>query len=695
MKKILYGTAIAAIIVSCDASKKVTESANNKPSKDDINVTDNNPQKNMETIDPTYLDRSIRPQDDFFMFSNGTWVKENPVPPSESRWGSFNELDQANKKKLTKILEEFQNGTYHKGEFQQILGDYYNAYLDMEKRNELGIHAIEKELTYVNGINSKNSIPSAIAYLHNQGIGSLFRFGVRQDMKNVDGHIASFSQGGIGLPNKEYYTDESKKDILEKYTDFIAKMSMLQEKQRAGHEEIAKRVVDFETRLANQMMTRAELRVPENTYNLMSREDAINKAGTFDFDAYLRDTGIESFDTLVVGQPDFLTNLSVMMEEVSLEEWKDYLNWCVLNHYAGHLNQKFVEENFNFYGKVLSGKSEMKPINERAISEITGMDIGELLGKAFVGRYFSELAQQRVNDMVDNLLLVFGERINQLEWMSDETKTQANNKLDAIGRKLGFPHKWEDYSSIKISRESYIDNINSCAVYSRKKNLEKLYKPVDKDEWGMPAHMVNAYYHPLLNEIVFPAGIMQPPFFSEKYEDAVNYGRMGMVIGHEFTHGFDDMGSKFAADGSFNNWWTEEDRKAFEERTGILGETFSNFCPFEGQCVNPALTMGENIADLGGLTLAYNAYKRTDEFKSGIEREGFTPGQRFFIAYAQLWKINYTDEELKNRLVNDPHSPGMYRVNGPLMNCPEFFKEFNVQESDPMRNSTEKCANIW
>jgi putative endopeptidase len=279
--------------------------------------------------------------------------------------------------------------------------------------------------------------------------------------------------------------------------------------------------------------------------------------------------------------------------------------------------------------------------------------------------------------------------------MSDETKKEATNKLNSIGRKLGFPSKWEDFSALTFTADNYIENLKMESKFSHFKNMNELSKPVDKEKWGMPAHMVNAYYHPLLNEIAFPAGIMQAPFFDENAEDAVNYGRIGMVIGHEFTHGFDDMGSKFAADGSFKNWWTESDRKLFEEKTGILGETFSGFCPIDGHCVNPDLTMGENIADLGGLTMAYYAYKRTQEFKSGKEVNGFTPAQRFFISYAQLWKINYTEEELKNRIANDPHSPGMYRVNGPLMNCPEFFEAFNVKEGDKMRNPQTKVARIW
>ncbi|MEN9999679.1 MAG: hypothetical protein RI922_2669, partial [Bacteroidota bacterium] len=457
----------------------------------------------------------------------------------------------------------------------------------------------------------------------------------------------------------------------------------------------AQNVIAFESKLAAASMAPAELRIPEKTYNLMSRKDAMAATGSFNLDSYLSAVGSKSFDSIVVSQPEFLKSINNLMIEESIEVWKDYLLWTTINHYAGHLNEKFVEANFAFYGKVLSGKSEMKPLEDRVIDEITNKEFGEILGKAFVEKYYSKKAQERVNTMVDNLLIVFKERIAGLEWMSDETKKEATNKLNSIGRKLGFPSKWEDFSALTFSSDEYISNLKLESKFSHLKNMNDLTKPVDKEKWGMPAHMVNAYYHPLLNEIAFPAGIMQAPFFDENAEDAVNYGRIGMVIGHEFTHGFDDMGSKFAADGSFKNWWTESDRKLFEEKTGILGETFAAFCPIEGNCVNPDLTMGENIADLGGLTMAYYAYKRTEEFKSGKEVNGFTPAQRFFISYAQLWKINYTEEELKNRIANDPHSPGMYRVNGPLMNCPEFFEAFNVKEGDKMRNPQEKVARIW
>jgi len=686
-KNTLLALSIGAItLIACDTVKETTDEIT-----EDVVATATG-----QTIDLDYMDPTVRPQDDFFQFANGSWTKNNPVPASESRWGSFNELDLANKAKLTKILETAKNTKdAPKGSATQLLGDYYASYMNLEQRNQRDIEVISDELSRIDKMNSKKDIVYVVAEHHIAGINTLFSFGVGQDLKDVDNHISYMGQGGMGLPNKDYYFSEDKSDIRDKYMIHISGMMELCGWKADEAMNFAESVLEFEKVLAESAMTPAERRIPENTYNKRSREVMTQRSKGFELEDYFSLIGSNSFDSLVVGQPKFMDAVFQQVNNAPLQQWKNYLTWKVVNHYAGHMNQKFVQKNFDFYGTVLSGKKEMKPLNERAIDEITHMTFGEVLGKAFVEQHYSESAQRRVNELVDNLLIVFRERINELEWMSDETKKEALNKLNSIGRKLGFPSKWEDFSNLEFTRESYIDNIREMARYDHKKNMSKLHEPVDKDEWGMPAHMVNAYYHPLLNEIAFPAGIMQAPFFSDKYEDAVNYSRIGMVIGHEFTHGFDDMGSKFAADGSFKNWWSESDRKLFDERTAKLGATFSGFCPIDGHCVNPQLTMGENIADLGGLTLAYHAYKRTAEYKSGIKKKGYTPSQRFFIGFAQLWKINYTDEELKNRIANDPHSPGMYRVNGPLMNCPEFFEAFDVKEEDPMRNSSETISKIW
>jgi putative endopeptidase len=689
LKLASFGIVTISILYSCKSAEKTSL-------KESDTSTVISLEKELSTIDMGYLDKNIPPADDFFEFSNGTWLKNNPIPASESRWGSFNELENNNKRKLISILDSLSSdNAATKGSDAFILGKYYASYINIEKRNELDMSPIQSDLDKIKNMKSRGEIVDIIAEQHKNGIGSLFGFGVSQDLKNVDYHISYLRQGGLGLPNKDYYLNENKKDILVKYGDHISNVFKLAGYSETEAKEMSSSVVRFETELAKSMMSPAELREPERTYNKRSLQETAVLFGKFDFENYLSSIGSLSFDSLIVSQPDFVRKASQLFNTEEMPVWKAYLTWKTLRHYSGTLSERFVNESFNFYGKVLSGKSEMKPIKERAIDDITNKDFGELLGKAFVEKYFSAEAQQRVNTMVDNLLLVFGKRIENLDWMSAETKKEALHKLSSIGRKLGFPSKWEDYSALDFKSDAFVANVKSENQFTFKKELTDLKKPVDKDKWGMPAHMVNAYYHPLLNEIAFPAGIMQPPFFDEKAEDAVNYGRIGMVIGHEFTHGFDDKGSKFAADGTFKNWWTEADRAKFEEKTGTLGETFSTFCPIEGHCVSPQLTMGENIADLGGLTMAYYAYTLTDEFKAGKLREGFTPAQRFFIAYAQLWKIKYTEAEMKNRIANDSHSPGMYRVNGPLKNCPEFFDAFGVKEGDKMRNPASKVVKIW
>jgi putative endopeptidase len=564
----------------------------------------------------------------------------------------------------------------------------------MTRRNELGALPINEDLQKIEALQNMDGLQALVSGLHKDGIGAFFGFGVGQDLKNVATNVAYLGQGGIGLPNRDYYYDEKYATIRDAYVKHIEASLALAEIPNAA--KAAQKVFDFEMKLAQTMLRPSEMREPEKTYNKQSFAEVQRSFGPhFNFKLYLTELGCQTPDTIVVSNPAFNTQLAQIWEEVSIEALKSYLQWCIINHYAGHLNEAFVQLNFNFYEGVLSGKREQQPIYEQAIEEMTNLEVGELLGKAFVDKHFSKAAQERVNEMVDNLLYVYKERIEQLDWMTDATKKEAIIKLNAIGRKLGFPSKWEDYSSLRFFADRYALNYREMSRYSVAKNLSELGKPVDQEKWGMPAHMVNAYYHPLLNEIAFPAGIMQAPFFDEKFEDAVNYGRIGMVIGHEFTHGFDDMGSKFAADGSFTNWWTEEDRMLFEEKTKLLGATFSGFCPMEDHCVNPELTMGENIADLGGLTMAFYAYQRTAEFKANETVAGYTPAQRFFIAYAQLWKIKYTDAEMKKRLATDPHSPGMYRVNGPLKNCPEFFEAFQVPEGREMRNDVKKVARIW
>ncbi|MBP5984363.1 MAG: M13 family metallopeptidase [Fluviicola sp.] len=692
MKKQLVFVAAGSFLFSCKPTDKTVVTPTEKTSVQQTTTPINGA---LKSIDLAYMDKTMKPQDDFFQFSNGTWCKENPVPNAESRWGSFNELDKANKENLLMILTKFAKTPAAKGAQEQLLGDYFKSFKDMETRNAKGYGAIKSKMAAVQAIRSKEEIARLTANQHKVGVRSLFGFGVGQDMKNVERNTVYIGPSGLGLPNRDYYFQDNKKDICEKYVHFITRSFMMTGLSEEQARTKAKAIFEFEKQLAEKMLAPDQARLPEKTYNKFSYADAKKLFPKFDFETYLITLGSQTFDTIIVSQPDYLKQVNTLMESTPMDTWTSYFEWKNLNHYAGALDDAFVKTNFQFYGQVLSGKKEMKPIEERAIEEITNNTLGELLGKAFVEKYFSLEAKNRVNTMVDNLLKSFQDRIKGLDWMSEATKKEALTKLNAIGRKLVCPDEWRDFSNLTISSDDYIANLDNISLFETKEELGKLYKPVNKKEWGMPAHMVNAYYHPLLNEIAFPAGIMQPPFFDVNAEDAVNYGRIGMVIGHEFTHGFDDNGSKFAANGSYTNWWQESDRKLFEERTKTLGQTFEAFCPIDGHCVNPDLTMGENIADLGGLTMAFYAYKMTDEFKKGEIINGFTPAQRFFIAYAQLWKINYTEAELKNRIANDSHSPGMYRVNGPLMNCPEFFEAFGVKEGDKMRNKKEKVAKIW
>ena len=677
MKKTLLLTLLSgSFLIGCSSSKVKKSAA-----------------AQLQTIDIKALDTTISPADDFFLFANGTWIANTQIPASESRWGSFNELEQANNLKLQTILNQ-EAAKEQANAGSSLLGAYYSSFMDMTRRDQMGLSPLQEDLQAIARITQLSELQQQISRLHQDGLSPFFSFGSGQDLMNVQKNSAYLSQGGLGLPNRGYYFDDNKTSIRDGYLAYMMKCLQLAGIENA--EAVANTVLRFETDLAVNQLSPADLRQPEKVYNPCHRREVQKLFGDgFVFENYLQQLGCPMVDTIVVGNKKFVETLGKLMVETDLQTLKHYLTWNLINHYSAHLDQGFLDLHFQFYEGVLSGKQEAQPLYEMAIDEITNSEIGELLGKAFVEKHFSKEAQNRVNTMVDNLLFVYQERIQQLDWMSDATKQEALVKLNSIGRKLGFPSKWTDFSNLSFVSHRYFQNYRALARFSVHKNLIELTQPVDKEKWGMPAHMVNAYYHPLLNEIAFPAGIMQAPFFDEKFEDAVNYGRIGMVIGHEFTHGFDDMGSKFAADGSFTNWWTEEDRMLFEEKTKLLGATFSGFCPMEDHCVNPELTMGENIADLGGLTMAFYAYQRTAEFKANELVAGYTPAQRFFIAYAQLWKIKYTDAEMKKRLATDPHSPGMYRVNGPLKNCPEFFEAFQVPEGREMRNDVKKVARIW
>ena len=650
--------------------------------------------KNKKTsIDTSYMNRAVSPKTNFFDYANGNWVKNNPVPKTESRWGSMNELDINNKKKLIEILENVKNQPKNANE--ALIGNYYASFIDLETRNKLGITPIQNDLNRIDKISNPEQFMVLLADFHKRGVSALFSLGIGQDLKNVNVNCVYLGQSGIGLPNKLYYSQENKKEIVEKYKQYLIDLFKLEGISESEATTNALNSYQIEERLATEMMSPADARNPDNTYNKIATKDLTKQLTDIYFETYLKQLGIPKIDYLIVGQTNYIAKIPTIFKEIPLDTWKSYLKSRLISYYSSKLSDNFAKLNFYFYQTVLTGKSTDKPISDKAVNELTNLPIGEVLGQLFVEKHFSNAAKVKINEMVDLLILAYKERIQASTWMSDSTKTEANKKLIAIHRKLGFPDKWEDFRKITITPTAYLDNFNRCKIYEFDKSLADLSLPVDKTRFGVPAHMINAFYDASQNEIIFPAGIMQAPFFDVNAEDALNFSRIGMIIGHELTHGFDDVGAKFAADGSFSDWWTEGDKKKFEDKTKVYGETFANFCPLPEYCVNPELTMGENIADLGGILLAYQAYTKTKEFKSGKKHFGFTPEQRFFIALAQVFKITYTEQELKNRLLNDPHSPGMYRVNGPLKNIPVFFDAFEVKEGDAMRNGIGKFVEIW
>lgn len=650
----------------------------------------------VKSLEFEYMDTTVAPQNDFYEFACGTWLKENPIPEEESRWGSFNEIDEKNNSTLNTILETSEKNPGEKGSASQLIGDFYATFMDTTKRNELGAKPLMAYMNAIDGISSKEDLTKELAKLHKISIDPLFGVYVEQDAKINDKYIVHISQGGLGLPNRDYYfnDDDRSKNIREKYKSHIIRMFDMVD-LGVDPAAIEKSSYAIEEQLAEKSMGPVELRDMEAQYNKYTLAELNELAPNLDWNTYLTNRGLENVDTVIVTQVDFVKQMNEMLNSVSIDDWKNYLKWNVLNQLAGNLSMDLERANFDFYSRTMRGTKKMKPLWKRAIRTVSFSAIGEALGEAFVEENFTEEAKRKVNEMVDNIILVFDDRIAQLEWMSDSTKAKAKEKLGSFARKLGFPDNWTDYTGLDINRDSYLANVTKVNAFRVKENVEKLGKPIDKTKWEMVPQIVNAYYNPLLNEIVFPAGIMQAPFFSEHYEDAVNYARMGAVIGHELTHGFDDQGAQFTADGRMVNWWTAEDKEKFDARTQKLIDQYSSYEVLDGVFINGKLTLGENIADLGGLTIAYHAYMKSLEGKEKAKIHGYTPEQRFFIAFAHVWKNNILDDALAMRVKTDPHSPGKYRVNGVVSNMPEFFEAFDVKEGDPMRQPDENVAKIW
>ncbi len=665
--------------------------------------------KNPPPLDAKNMDTSIKPGDDFYEYANGGWLKKNPIPPEYSRWGSFNELGEKNNDALHEIAEKAADlskkdegkskvEAASESELQKV-GDFYTSGMNVEAIDQMKIQPLQDELTRIDAIKDIASLTKEIGRLHSMGVGALFGFTSGQDDKNSAKVIAQAFQGGLGLPDRDYYTkdDEASKELRDQYVAHVTRMFTLLGDAPEAAAAHAKTVMEVETALAKPARTRVELRDPQKNYNKMSQADLQKLTPDFKWETYFQQLELPVPGDINVGQPDFFKAANEVFKTVSLDHWKTYLRWHLLHDAAPTLSQDIVAENFDFYGKTLTGTEKLKPRWKRVVSTIDN-EIGEALGRLYVADHFPPDAKKRALEMVNNLKAALSDRIKANDWMDEATKKEALKKLAAFTVKIGYPDKWRDYSTLKIDRGPYVQNVLRSEKFEVGREMKKIGKPVDPSEWGMSPPTVNAYYNPNLNEIVFPAGILQPPFFNPKADDAVNYGGIGAVIGHEMTHGFDDQGRQYDATGNLRDWWTPASSKAYDERAKAIIDQYAAYEPLKGLHVNGELTQGENIADIGGLKIAYAAFKKAqseDPESANKKIDGLTPDQRFFLAWAQIWRANQRDEETKLRLNTDPHSPGRFRTIGPLSNMPEFQKAFDLPDDSAIMRPAKERANIW
>ncbi len=646
---------------------------------------------NLANIDP-----SVEPCADFFKYANGNWIKNNPVPAAEVRWGSFNELADRNNAILRNILESAAKTPGAAGTNQQKVGDYYAAGMDTVSIEKNGLMPLQGELTRIKSIKNLTDLQKVLARHQVIGTGSLFNLGVGQDDKNSTQYAVFAGQSGLGLPDKDMYLKDDKRSemVRGEYRNYLTKIFQLSGESEADAKKHTDAVLRIETRLAKASKGRVELRDPYANYNKMAVADLVKKAPNFNWALQMQEVKLGTAKEIIVGQPKFFEEASTMLKTVSIPDWQAYLKSKLISSFAGTLPQAYVQANFDFYSKTLNGAKAMQPRWKRILRATDGA-LGEAFGQLYVEKAFTPAAKRRAQELVQNLQAAFSKRIDASDWMTPETKAQAQNKLRAFTVKIGYPDKWKDYSALKVERTSYAANVLRAREWGTFDNSSKLGKPVDRMEWGMTPPTVNAYYNPGLNEIAFPAGILQPPFYDPNADDAVNYGGIGAVIGHEITHGFDDQGRLYDAQGNLKSWWTAKDSAQFASRTALVDEQYSAYQPIDSVNVNGKLTMGENIADIGGLNIAYDAFKMTPQFKSNEIIDDKTPSQRFFLSFAQIWRVNARPEYLRQQVMTDPHSPAMFRVNGPLSLMPAFYESFGCKDGTKMVRAMDKRAKIW
>ncbi|GAB2989899.1 M13 family metallopeptidase [Psychrosphaera aestuarii] len=640
------------------------------------------------------MDTNAAPQEDFYVYTNGTWLKNQVIPADKSNYGSFTKLYDDAQKNLKLIIEQASaDQSAAVGSEQQKLGDFYNSFMDEASVNAKGVAPLKPMFDSIDNIKTHDDVAEMFGALYRKGVSGPLGGYVYNDAKQSDQYIFYVGQSGLGLPDRDYYfkEDDKSKANREAYVAYMADMFDM-----AGvpdSEAAAKRVMDLETKLADKMWTRVESRDANKRYNKYSTEEFVEYMGGFSWEKYASAMGLSTTE-LVASQNTYLNALGEMFKDIDIATWKEYMKLRTLSEFASKLSTNFADRNFAFYGTTLRGIEEQQPRWKQAVSGANAI-LGEMLGKLYVEKHFKPEAKERMEQLVQNVIKGFEVGIKELEWMTEETKIAALEKLSKFTPKIGYPDKWTDYTALEIKPDDLVGNYIRASEFEIQKNLDKLGGPIDDTEWGMTPQTVNAYYSPVKNEIVFPAAILQPPFFNLDAEDAVNYGGIGAVIGHEIGHGFDDQGAKYDGDGNLRNWWTKADEENFQERGKKFSEQFSSFQALEGEFVNGDLTLGENIGDLGGLTIAFKAYKMSLNGKPSPVLDGFTGEQRVFLGWGQVWRRLYRDEELRTRLVTDPHSPSRYRVNGIVQNMPEFYEAFDVKPGNAHYLPEEKRVKIW
>ncbi|MBM3402497.1 MAG: M13 family metallopeptidase [Bacteroidetes bacterium] len=658
---------------------------------------DSKPVKKLSFIDKSGMDLSKKPGDDFYNYASGTWIKNNPVPPKETRWGSFNLLRDFNINAVKTILAESANNkNAAPGSVEKRLGDFYAAGMDSITIEKLGYGPIKAELEKLSQLSDIKGLINFAAEMRTTGAGSpFFGFFVGQDRKYVKNIVPQLSQGGTTLPDRDYYlkSDPRSLKIQESYKNYISKLFTLTGSGLAVAEKNAEIIFNLEKTLAAAQMSRVEMRDPYKTYNKFSIADLSKTTPNLNWETLLPLMKVNGQDTVLVNSPKFFAELNNLLASSTLNDLKIYLQWNVLKSAAPYLSSDFVNANFGF-NQVLTGQKVQTPRSQR-MSSLTDGSVGDLLGQIYVKKYFKPEAKERMQELVSNLVKAYEIRIKNLDWMTDVTKQKALDKLYALTPKIAYPDKWKNYEGLEINRASFFQNLRNTASWSYTEMVNQLGKPVDKSRWGMTAPTVNAYYNPVNNEIVFPAGILQFPFFDPNADDAVNYGGIGAVIGHEISHGFDDSGSQYDKDGTLRNWWTDEDRSKFKVKATALQEQFDAYTVLDSIHVNGKLTLGENIGDLGGLNAAYEAFKMTKQGKSNVKIDGFNPDQRFFLSWAQVWKGNILNETAAQLIVTDTHSPGPYRTIGAPVNMDAWYQAFDIKPGDKLYKKPEDRIRIW